>query len=1334
MGKELKRMRYFDGLFLDKDDYKLDQDYQRRMLQLHNRYMHTSGIVTGLEVIPSIAKTEKTVFTALKTKVETENKEENKEIPVPDGLTDKERCTAVVSEGMALNNVKEKDEDISQQIYIYSNPTDPTDRQIDLSVHPANEDIYISVSYLEENADKSMEKGNDEEIHILERGRISHSTAKPEDEKKDIVIARARLGLARKVNTTIETTKNVGEDGKFTPETTTSQKSITIAEDAGEALKTTMSQKTTKNTNNETGETTTDFIVTKKEEGVSETTDKTEVTTTVREKDNTIKSKIIKTDEKTYDSKTFNKIATLDRNIGESFDKKTGVSTKTTKIVAHDEKAETNTETIKEKNTIKKTKIIRITDTDTDTTETLYKGTITNDEITNKPINKATGTFTTKNTVTINENIEESIEAITQVKTESSNPADDTATTKVINKITTIKTNIPEETNIPDKTFYTLTRSIDETSGNVTISIEGKTTVVTEIVTTDETTKKIITETRTETTETQMEETTEKIENGILITTTTVENPIKDGITIKTKVESINQITGDKVTESEDKVEQGKKKTTIVKKYIVQVRGTDETTGLAILTTTINTEIKITDKIKDETTGEYIDGETITETKKETTMDFEVNEAEDGTIVKTTIDVSPVKYIGIISCYEEKGGSVRKYTGPAGNELTIEKMVFNLKGAEGKMPFIRSFYQEGNKVGLEVDSPTTNFTGSINVKGDLIIKGKLDDNGSSQTELSVSNSFVQVNSRAETIPWSLKDGGLQVYRGETEQSMDACLMWSEERQRWQVGYKYKADPEDTDEINFDFHDLAYGEPWERLINSSVVDDMHKHSKLSYGTDRVALEIDNTGNLSMNGNLSLNDKTLLFRSKENTNHGLGWYGNGKKFADIAVDGPVLFGLNGGILGTAENGEKAVLTWNTNGNVGIGVKNPIDDKLEVGGSLRILKNTNPIRFTSKWTGFPDAATNQAEISNDTSYHKALMIVGNKSAGQGRKVAIWDRLDVNGYLYVNGNMQITKAINPSTGNGPNGIVFPSDPGGGSGDSAWIKYYARNGEACNLEIGTSNDANDNIVLNATGNVGIGTTNPADKFDVNGNMRILSGTNPVRFTSAWGGVQNMAINQAEISNDTVHNKSLMIVGNKSSGTRKVSIWDNLDVNGSLKVNGDLKTVCAIVPSVGRGENNGISFPKDYYGGSGDAAWIRYFSDTARGGGENMTLEIGISNDSGNGSYYSGGDRIRLYATGGVYVDGYFYYSSSRDLKENIKVLSSQKAKRILDELNPVSFNFKGDTEKTTMGFIAEEVPTEVAANDQKAISPLEIVAVLTSVVKEQRKLISTLQQQIESM
>lgn len=74
--------------------------------------------------------------------------------------------------------------------------------------------------------------------------------------------------------------------------------------------------------------------------------------------------------------------------------------------------------------------------------------------------------------------------------------------------------------------------------------------------------------------------------------------------------------------------------------------------------------------------------------------------------------------------------------------------------------------------------------------------------------------------------------------------------------------------------------------------------------------------------------------------------------------------------------------------------------------------------PLRFSQVWTGFPDGNAAASEISNDIDGTKALMIVGNRSAGAERRVAMWDRVDVNGTLVVNNGPLV---INQSgTGNG--------------------------------------------------------------------------------------------------------------------------------------------------------------------------------------------------------------------------------------------------------------------------------------------------------------------------
>ena len=88
----------------------------------------------------------------------------------------------------------------------------------------------------------------------------------------------------------------------------------------------------------------------------------------------------------------------------------------------------------------------------------------------------------------------------------------------------------------------------------------------------------------------------------------------------------------------------------------------------------------------------------------------------------------------------------------------------------------------------------------------------------------------------------------------------------------------------------------------------------------------------------------------------------------------------------------------------------------------------------------------------------------------------------------------VNVAGAILPSYGNSSSsGIKFPNDPGGGGGDTAWMRYYAVSGEKTVLEIGVANDPSggiqDSLYLNAVGGVGVKTQSPRYALDVNGDI-----------------------------------------------------------------------------------------------------------------------------------------------------------------------------------------------------------------------------------------------------
>ena len=82
----------------------------------------------------------------------------------------------------------------------------------------------------------------------------------------------------------------------------------------------------------------------------------------------------------------------------------------------------------------------------------------------------------------------------------------------------------------------------------------------------------------------------------------------------------------------------------------------------------------------------------------------------------------------------------------------------------------------------------------------------------------------------------------------------------------------------------------------------------------------------------NGVLRIGDSDFLLRGGIDPNHGLGWYGAAKPFADVGVDGPVLYGYGGGALGSTDLGNpffpsrQIALRWTAYGYVGIGTSNP------------------------------------------------------------------------------------------------------------------------------------------------------------------------------------------------------------------------------------------------------------------------------------------------------------------------------------------------------------------------------------------------------------------------
>ena len=85
----------------------------------------------------------------------------------------------------------------------------------------------------------------------------------------------------------------------------------------------------------------------------------------------------------------------------------------------------------------------------------------------------------------------------------------------------------------------------------------------------------------------------------------------------------------------------------------------------------------------------------------------------------------------------------------------------------------------------------------------------------------------------------------------------------------------------------------------------------------------------TGNASLNGHtsvgvvgvgnlLALNDHPIYLRGEGDSYHALVHSSN---FAGVSMDGPALYGSQGGVLGSTQNGPRVALQWDSGNNVNI-----------------------------------------------------------------------------------------------------------------------------------------------------------------------------------------------------------------------------------------------------------------------------------------------------------------------------------------------------------------------------------------------------------------------------
>ncbi|MDP4180748.1 MAG: tail fiber domain-containing protein, partial [Bacillota bacterium] len=605
-------------------------------------------------------------------------------------------------------------------------------------------------------------------------------------------------------------------------------------------------------------------------------------------------------------------------------------------------------------------------------------------------------------------------------------------------------------------------------------------------------------------------------------------------------------------------------------------------------------------------------------------------------------------------------------------------------------------------IGIGTTTPTaqldvsgnTNISGKLTVRNDISIEGNAGINGS----------------------LTLKTG-LEVDRGSNP---SAKLLWNEDKDMWQIGVGNSLNDIMSGEHTHDTLCAADGNAVVFVDGSNVGIGISKPSeKLDIAGNIKAANLMVSSNLTAGGNIEIDhgtgEKGQLSWDEANNK----WKaGTSSKLLEVSLSDHTHNSL------ALADGNPAV-TVDKSGNVGIGKETP-EAKLDVSGDAAI-------------SGKITAAT--ALISSDLTVNGNLMVNGDTVTVNTATLDVKDNIiRVNKYkqqdkpLEINGGIEVFRG-----GKEANAQIIWNEK-----DDKWQAGIAdKMNNICFEEHNHNNlySTDDQIAMtvDAAGNIGIGTTAPQSKLNVNGDT-LITGKITAASAELEGGIK---ANSLDLSKDlTIGGKITVSGGIDAVKTNSLEVQNNIitinkftSYDQTLNKSGGIEIV--------RNETN-------------DYARIMWDEDAKKWkvGTINDLKEIGYSQHSHNSVCSEKSDTPVII----VDPDGYvgigkaadknynvdikgivradnISQASSKSVVENNTDLDSDKALELLNGLNPVSFDYvETGLKKHNIGFMAEDVPDVFTTADRKSVTMMDIVGVLTTVVKKQQDVITDIKGQITTL